>query len=83
MTIFEVTCEVGGYFPDLIDWPTCQDANPPNCSNYPPPPNGVPISIVEKVPQLPGGYVTYKCSDPSQTSTLGDVIKANLIILKY
>ena len=75
MTVFEVECEVGGYYPDYIDWPDCEDPNPPNCTDFPAAPPGVPISIVEAVPQKPGGFVLYKCNDSSQASTLGDVIQ--------
>ncbi len=75
MTVFEVVCEVGGYYPDDIDWPTCGDPNPSMCTDYPPAPPGVPISIVKKVPQAPGGYVVYKCNDTSKISTLGDEIR--------
>lgn len=75
MTVFEVECEVGGYYPDYIDWPDCEDPNPPNCTDFPAAPPGVPISIVEAVPQKPGGFVLYQCNDSSQTSTLGDVIQ--------
>jgi hypothetical protein len=43
--VFEVACEVGGYFPDLINWPTCEDPNPPLCTNYPDPPGGFFMDI--------------------------------------
>ena len=77
MTVFEVQCEIGGYYPDNIYWPTCEDPQPPLCSDYPPAPTGVPISIVNETrkPQPPGGSVLYSCTDPTQTSTLGDTIE--------
>ena len=75
MTEFEVVCAVGGYYDDFIDWPSCEDPKPPMCTAYPPAPAGVPISIVEEIPQAPGGYVTYICNDTSLVSTLGDEIR--------
>jgi hypothetical protein len=77
--VFEVACEIGGYYPDIINWPTCEESNPPNCTDYPPAPTGVPISIVKKVPQPPGGYVNYSCTDRSQISTLGYYIQVTII----
>ena len=82
MTVFEVVCEVGGYYPDEIDWPTCGDPNPSMCTDYPPAPPKVPISIVNMVPQAPGGYVVYKCNDTSKISTLGDEIRVRFARIK-
>ena len=60
-----------GVFDSGFKWAHCDVTDPPKCDNYISVPEGVPISIVEEMPVLPGGYVYYQCDDPEMTTSLG------------
>ena len=62
-------------FESVTIWPKCNKKELPKCENFPEPPEGVPISLAERTPVLPGASVFYKCTGFGQVSNLGEEIE--------
>ena len=62
-------------FASVTSWPKCNQKELPKCDDFPDPPSGVPISLAERTPVLPGASVFYKCTGFGQISNIGEDIE--------
>ena len=86
VTEFEVGCQAGGAFDPSPDWVTCDDPNPPRCTNFPTLAAGFPLvrnPSDTETDKLPGKAAEYKCPAADMTSNLGDIVLVSGQLLHF